>query len=31
MTFKPFESPLSVQKFVDAIRSIVPNEKPNFA
>jgi hypothetical protein len=30
MTFKPFESPLVVQKFVDSIRSILPNEKPNF-
>jgi hypothetical protein len=30
MTFKPFESPLAVQKFADAVRSIFPNEKPNF-
>jgi hypothetical protein len=30
MTFKPFESPLAGQKFVDAVRSILPNEKPNF-
>jgi hypothetical protein len=30
MTFKPFESPLAVQKFVDAVRSIFSNEKPNF-
>jgi hypothetical protein len=30
MTFKPFESPLAIQKFVDSIRSILPNEKSNF-
>jgi hypothetical protein len=29
-TFKPFESPLAGQKFVDTVRLILPNENSNF-